>query len=620
MRPRKSFRFGPFVINPGERTLLREGVPIPILPKTFDLLLVLVESHGELLSKRELLQRVWPGVFVQENNLTVHMSALRKALGDEAHGSAFIETVPKGGYRFVVPVEAAEAVGPVPLVTGPGISRPSALLALVAAVAILAMASWLLLNRERSMQQPRPPAINSIVVLPFTNLSGATTQDYIAEAVTDSLTTDLAQFRSLRVISRTTAMKYAANKKMISEIARELKVDAIVEGSITQSGTAIRVNVQLIDASDRHVWASAYEDRNANVLALERDMAGQIAAEIQAHLAPQERDRIAQRYPRNPEAYRQYQQARFFWNKREEQALNRSIAHFQAAIEADPDFALAYSGLADAYAVQPEFASVSPLEVLPKAKAAAARALALDPQLGEAHCSLAYILWGFDWNYSEAEREFQRGLLLSPNYATGHQWYGQFLLAMRRFDEGEREIQKALELDPLSMVINLVAIYPPLYRHDYAEAERRAVHELEMYPEFGVGDLGEIYFLQGRDTRSDSSWKKLVASDPQEWIHSGAGLDERLLRHRIASENRASDASDDARTEYRMAVLDSLLGRRQAAITELRKLRDQHFLWLTYINAEPVFDPLRSDPGFAELVRSIHLGPSAAPAGPIARK
>ncbi len=461
MTEKQIYEFGPFRLDPGERLLLRGDTPVALTPKAFDTLVALVENSGHLIKKDDLMKRVWPGTFVEEVNLAQNVSAIRRAL--DTDGEQYIETVPKIGYRLVVKARVLDEGPAEPAEqrleeAAPAHRKPAAAIVTIAVVlAGVALLVWKL--RPGPTAQPAGVGkIQSIAVLPLENLSRDPEQEYFADGMTDALITDLAKIHALRVISRTSVMRYKGKPKSLPQIARELNVDAIVEGTVMRSGDRVRITAQLIDApQDRHLWADTYERDLRDVLALQDDVAKAIAGEIKITLTPPEQTRLSNARPVNPAAHEAYLRGLFELHgltaepteAKQVASVNQAIGYFQQAIAYEPNDALAYAGLADALSSLSTFER-APLEVMPKAKAAATKATELDDTLAEAHASLGYLAMSFDWDWARAEREFRRAIELNPSSARAHGGYAQYLLFIpRRPDESMKEMQQAYALDPL---------------------------------------------------------------------------------------------------------------------------------------------------------------------------
>ena len=358
---------------------------------------------------------------------------------------------------------------------------------------LAALAAWKVYSGHRPS-----PIIRSLAVLPLESLSSDASQDYFADGMTDELITDLGQISALRVISRTSVMAYKHTRKPLPQIARELNVDAVVEGTVLRSGDQVRITAQLIEAAaDRHLWSQSYQGELRDTLALQNNVARAIADQIRINVNPQEQAALRNVTVVNPAAYESYLKGRYFWNKRTADGLKVALAYFNQAIDEDPKYAQAYSGLADTYALLGDwqYAVMTPKEALPKAKAAAIKALELDSALGEAHNSLAFCLDGFDWDFDAAGKEFRRAIELNPGYATAHHWYAWHLALLRRYDEAIAEMRKAESLDPLSLVINADLAELLALAHSYDESIRQSRKTIEMDPNFGLAhnQLGQAY-------------------------------------------------------------------------------------------------------------------------------
>src|SRR6201988_3959143 len=512
-------RFGTYEVFLQSGEVRKAGLRIRVQQQPMKLLEILLERPGEIVTREELRSRVWDesfGDFDQAVNIAI--AKLRSALGDSAENPRFIETLPKRGYRFIADVSVVDAdaplkepesspgdlpaTEPVHKVQGAGLTiapkrqmwptrRVIAALALLLCLSILSV--WLFHSRGRA-----PPGIRSLAVLPLDNLSADTSQNYFADGMTDELITDLAQISALRVISRTSVMVYKGARKPLPQIARELNVDAVVEGTVLRSGDQVRITAQLIDAStDKHLWSQSYEGDLRDTLALQNSVARAIADQIRINLTPQEQAALKSVKVVNPEAYEDYLKGRYFWNKGTADSLKVAQSFFNQAIEEDPKYARAYSGLADTYALLGDwqYAVMPPTEAFPKAKTAVLKALELDSTLGEAHNSLAFILDGFDWDFDSAGKEFQRAIELNPGYATAHHWYAWHLSLLGRYDEAIAEMRKAESLDPLSLIINADLAEILVLAHSYDESIRQSRKTIDMDPNFALAhnQLAQAY-------------------------------------------------------------------------------------------------------------------------------
>ena len=456
------YEFGPFQLDPSEGVLRQDGKPVSLTQKAFQTLLVLVENGGRLVEKDELLQKVWPDTFVEESTLSQNIFTLRKKLGNDESGAAYIETVPKRGYRFAARVSTRVA---------PAASS----------------------SAHSSAEESADPArIRSLAVLPLQDHSGDPGQDYFADGMTEALITDLAKIKALRVISRTSAMQYKGARKSLPQIAAELGVDAVVQGSVLRSGSRVRITAQLIHArGDQHLWSESYERDFRDILSLQSEVARAIVDQIKIALTPQERVQLASAHPVNPQAHEFYLKGRFYWNKRSEEPVRKALAFFQQAIECDPTSGHAYAGLADSYNILGYYNGLLPREAFPKARAAAGKALELDESLAEGHAALGVVKRDFEWDWAGSELEFRRAIELRPAYADAHHWCGTLLYVIGRREEGLRWKTKALELDPLSMVINT--------------------------------DVGRLLYFGRHYEEAAKLYRKAIASDPDFWIRPVAG-------------------------------------------------------------------------------------------------
>jgi TolB-like protein/DNA-binding winged helix-turn-helix (wHTH) protein/Tfp pilus assembly protein PilF len=613
---------------------------IRVQQQPLKLLEILLERPGEVVTREELRSRVWTdesfGDFDQAVNIAI--AKLRSALGDSAENPRFIETLPKRGYRFIAEVSVVgdnahtkgrESVAPGPPATGsmrkvqdaglaispvaPKRRLWPALLVIVASALVLSLvilSVWLFRSRVRP-----PTGIRSLAVLPLDNLSGDASQNYFADGMTDELITDLAQISALRVISRTSVMAYKGARKPLPQIARELNVDAVVEGTVLRSGDQVRITAQLIEAStDKHLWSQRYEGDLRDTLALQNRVASAIADQIRINLTPQEKAALKDARVVNPEAYESYLKGRYFWNKRSADGLKVALAYFKEAIEEDPNYAQAYSGLADTYALLGDwqYAVMTPKEAFPKAKDAAIKALELDSKLGEAHNSLAFVLDGFDWDLDSGGKEFQRAIELNPGYATAHHWYAWHLSLLGRYNEAIAEMRKAENLDPLSLIINADLAEMLVLAHSYDESIRQSRKTIETDPNFALAhnQLAQAYLQKHMYDEAVAELQKAVnlSGDSPTCIAN-------LARAYIASGKRSEavkllgDLKKRSNPGYsnaaEIAMIYASLGDPDQAMTWLEKGYDERFN--PGVLLRPGFDPLRSDSRFQNLLHRVGL-------------
>jgi TolB-like protein/DNA-binding winged helix-turn-helix (wHTH) protein/Flp pilus assembly protein TadD len=634
---KESFRllkFGVFEADLRTGELTKHGKRLSLQEQPFRLLALLLEKPGELVTREELRGRLWPQTIVDfDHGLNKAISKIREALGDSAENPRFIETVARRGYRFLAEVaavhdeQAATVAGDLAVHGDPGLlrlidagtspRRPFRALAwrlfgfgllLVLAISL----SWNLYPWRHSQ-----PTIRSLAILPLENLSGDASQDYFADGMTDELITDLGQISALRVISRTSVMTYKGVRKPLAQIAGELNVDAVVEGSILRSGERVRITAQLIQLpADKHLWAQSYEGDIRDVLTLQNKVARAIAEQIRATLNRQEQAALEGAKAVNPEAYQAYLKGRYFLNKRTGDGLRRAIEYFNSAIETDPTYAEAYSGLADAYALSGDwkYGVISPQDAFPKTRAAATKALTLDDSLGEAHASLAFALDLYGWDWEAAETEYKQAIKLKPSYATAHQWYSWHLFMMGRNSEGMLELRKAESLDPLSLIIGADLADALCVAHLYDEAVQQSKKTLEMDPNFAVGryELGQALVQKYMYDEAIAEFQRAIELSG----HSGA-FDSNLA-HVYAVSGRKEEAIKilkdlEARDDQNpsigadIALIYVGLGDQDQAMIWLNKAYEARFK--ASILLRPAFDPLRSNARFKDLRRRIGLPP-----------
>ena len=498
-------------------------------------------------------------------------------------------------------------------------TRKTAVRAGLAVAALLALSALSIgLNvgglRDRPLRGVGSPAIRSLAVLPLANLTGDSGQDYFVDGMTDELTTDLAQIAALRVTSRTSTMQFRDAKKPLSQIAKELNVEAVMEGSVVRSADRVRITAQLIEAkSDRHLWAKSYERKIQDVLALQDEVARDIAEEVRIKLTPEERSRFEVARPVNPGAHDDYLRGRFWWSKRTEEGEWKGLEYFQKAIAKEPSYALAYAGVADSFIVLGHHGRLSPKEALPKAKQAAMKALELDDSLAEAHTSLALVRHSYDWDWSGAESEFKQAIVLNPNYSTAHHWYSHYLVAVGRLDEALSEVERARELDPFSPTINAFLGDTLYYRRQYDRSLRQYRHALEMYPdatEFHDG-IANVYeqkkmlpeaFAERQQVLAMHGQTKTAVALAQVYKNSGyMGY----LQKRIEILEQAPEPAE-APNLY-LAHLYAELNDQPHALHYLERAYEERNPWLLNLKVDPAMDPLRSSPAFRDLVRRIGL-------------
>lgn len=633
---RGPIRFGVFEVDLRTGELRKNGVRLRLQQQPFQVLAVLLERPGEVVGREELQKKLWPAdTFVDfDHGLNKVINKIREALGDSAESPRFVETVARRGYRFLAEVRVSDAL-PVrsgELATQPQPARdvrerpalasklPTAerslppiawkLLAFGLVLLVVSLAIWRLHPWDRPS-----PAIRSLAVLPLESLSNDASQDYFADGMTDELIADLSQISALRVISRTSVMAYKHARKPLPQIARELNVDAVVEGTVLRAGDRVRITAELIGAStDEHLWSQSYEGEFRDTLALQNKVAKTIADQIRINLKPQEQIALRKVTVVNPEAYEAYLKGRYFWNKRTADGLSKAIEYFNEAIESKPDYAEAYAGLADSYALAGDwkYGLLAPREAYPKAKAAATKAIQLDGALGEAHISRAFCLDNFDWDWESAGREFARGIELSPSYPTGHEWYAWHLAALGRHGEAVAEVEKAASLDPLSPSIGADLAEELLVAHRFDEAIQQSRNTMSLDPFFAPAHyvLGQALLQKHNYKEAIAELQKAIELSPGStaftanlaYAYAVSGMRHEAEKIMRDLKNRSPQSFSNA---PEIAMIYVGLGEKDQAMAWLEKGYAERFS--PWVLMRPCFDPLRSEPGFQDLVRRIGL-------------
>src|SRR5882724_2218424 len=618
-------RFGVFELDIRAGELRKRGVRVPLQGLPIQLLTALLESPGQVTTRDELRARLWPAdTFVDfDHSLHNAVARLREALGEDANTPRFIETLPRRGYRFIGPVETSVS----PPTAAPDTAQPNPPLparpwgpfapAILAVLAALAILFSLNVGGVRSKLFEKPALhIDSIAVLPLKNLSNDAEQDYFADGMTEAVITDLGKVSALRVISRTSVARYKDTKRSLPEIARDLQVDALVEGTVARSGDRVRITANLIQAApERHLWSESYERDLRDVIALQNDVARNIVQQIQVKLTPEEHARLSTAHTVDPESYKLYIKGRYFWVKRSQESFNRAMDYFQQAINRDSSYAAPYSGLADCYTLFGSSFHVSgsaPSEVQPKAKAAALKALELDNSLSDAHNSLAYVKLTYDWDWQGAEAEFKRSLELNPGYADGHHWYAHLLLSSGRSEEALAESTRALDLSPVSPIINLHLGWHYLYTAQYDRALDQLAKTLELDPNYPLaywyrGLAYEQKKMYPQALREMGKAKSLLPGNLA--VQADIGHVYAVSGDKAAAQKVTADLKQEAAhryvNQYEVALIYVGLGQREKAFAALDAAFREHSDQLIYLKIDPRLDPLRPDPRFADLIRRV---------------
>jgi TolB-like protein/DNA-binding winged helix-turn-helix (wHTH) protein/Flp pilus assembly protein TadD len=613
-QPAGRAHFGVFEVDLRAGELRKNGLRIRLQEQPFQVLAMLLERPRGLVTRDELRKRLWPAdTFVDfDHGLNKAINKIREALGDSAENPRFVETVARRGYRFLAEVTVLNELPAKPAVRKRRPPWPLAwkISGFAMALVLVSLTAWIFRSRIRP-----PSGIQSLAVLPLESLSGDASQDYFADGMTDKLITDLGQISALRVISRTSVMSYKGTRKPLPQIARELNVDAVVEGTVLRSGQQVRITAQLIQASvDKHLWAQSYEGDLRDTLALQNKVARAVAEQIRINLNPQEQAALKNVKVVNPDAYEAYLKGRYFWNKRTADGLKKAIDYFNQAIEKDPNYAQAYTGLADSYALLGdwEYGVLAPKEAFPRAKAAATKALELDSTLGEAHTSLAFSLDLFDWDWESAEREFRRAIELNPGYATAHQWYAWHLIVLGRNGQAIAEMRKAQSLDPLSLIISADMADALLITRRYDESIQQSRKTIDMDPNFAVAhyQLGQAFVQRRMYNEAIAELQKAIefsggnptCTSNLAYVYAVSGRRKEAVKILNELKKRSNHGFSNA---SEIALIYTGLDEKDQAMTWLERAYEERFN--PSILQRPSFDPLRSDPHFQDLLRRIGL-------------
>ena len=639
--------FGVFEVDLKACELRKHGLRLKLPEQPFQILSVLLENPGELVTRDELRSRLWPGdTFVDfDHGLNNAVMRLREVLGDSSESPRFVETIPRRGYRFIAPVagpflpaasttQTEELKRQVPAeVAKPqlpaaataevrsgaaGRQWPPIKRLVVVRVAILfacLLTAAAVYRYHRGGDKPLPSQNKSLVVLPLENLSGDKEQEYFADGMTDDLIANLAKIHSLRVISRSTAMSYKGSHKPLSQIASELNVDAVVEGTVLRVGDRVRITAELVQVStDRHLWADTYESQMGDILALQNRVSSAIVNEIRINLSPEDQERLARNPAVAPEAYENYLKGRYYWNKRSDENLTRAIGYFEAATHQARQYSLAYAGLSDCYAIISAeiFGTMSPAQAAPKAKAAALRALDIDPTLAEAETSLATVRFNYDWDWNGAAGGFAKAIGDNPSYATAYQRYSLYLMAMGRAEDSVKQINKARELDPLSISINFSLGWRFYMARQYDRAIQQLRNTLEMDSSYELPHLvlGWAYAQKGdfglaipelrQAVELSHGTPLMISSLANAYARSGNRVDAQKLLAGLVSQSPKNYVSP-----YYFAVVYVGLGEDEKAIDWLEKAYSDRSNGLVFLKVDPSLDHLRSNPRFQVLQQKL---------------
>ena len=654
---RKYFCFDNFRLYPTEHLLLRDETPLPLAPKAFDILILLVQNSGHLVKRDTLMETVWPDSFVEETNITVNISLLRKTLGNAREGQPYIETVPRKGYRFngrVTECEEADepqiertpspeaeqgtnltatAAAKAPVVETPVLELPQRtrptpatapewrtsatrvllLTIVIVGIALVSLYVWWHLRAKASTVSASE---RSIAILPFRPLEATPGDEYLGLGMTDALITRLSNLHKIIVRPVGAVRKYAKADDPVAA-GRQLAVQSVLEGSIQRSSDRTRVTVRLLRVSDGELlWGSEFDEKFTDMFTVEDSISQKVASALAVNLSGDEQKQLLRPFTGNSDAYLLYMKGRFFWNKRTVDGVKKSIDYFQQAIQTDPNYAVAYAGLADSYTLAGSYgySILPPREAMPKAEEAATKALAIDDSLAEAHASLGYIKFIYDWDWPGAEEEFKRSIALNPLYDTAHHWYSHELAALGRNDEALAEARRALQISPSDTVMNEHMGWTYLMARDYDHAIQSARKAIEMEPDFLLAHrvLGLAYQYKGQHDEAIAECARGVE------ISHGDPVAEAYLARSYAAGGKTPEATQIlnelvhlSSKQYvpplEIALTYLALGRNDEAFEWLHKAADERASALVYLKVNQSFDPVRSDPRFKDLALRMHL-------------
>lgn len=588
-------RFGPFELDVRAGELRKRGRKIVLQEQPFQILLMLLERSGDVVLREEIRERLWPDdTFVQfAPSINAAMQRLREALGDTANEPRYVETVARRGYRLLekIAINGNEIEAGEPDSKRAGSSIAAA-----------------------SLRQAKAP--RSIAVLPFENASRDSDGDYLTEGITENIINSLSKIAGLRVTPRSTVFRYRKKVMNPQTIGRELRVESVLAGRVTQREGALVVSVELIDATQgSQLWGERYSRRLTDLYEVEQEIARKISESLRVQLNGKDQERVAKRFTENSEAYQFYLRGRYCWNRRTPEDIRKGYRYFQQAIEKDAGYALAYSGLADCYSHLCSFGAIAPKEAWARAKAAAAAAVALDPDLAEAHTSMAFVRAFADWDWESSDREFQQALELDPRYWVAPYWWGMTLVARGRYEEADRWITKAYELEPLSSVIAHGAAFNLVVSRRYADAIQVCLKAIDIAPDYPLLrlHLGIAYEQESRCEEATAEFEKVfklvagepIAVAPLAHAHAKAGRQQeaREILQNLLDQVRARHVD-----KYSVALVYAALGEHDLAIDWLARAASERCAWFTFMaNGDPRLDRLRSDPRFEALLRLMRM-------------
>lgn len=587
----QAYLFGPFRLDVAERRLLRDGRHVTLTAKVFDILLLLVKNSGRLVRKEELMQEIWPDIIVEENNLTVNMSALRKALGKRDNGPEYIETVPRRGYRFISAVE---------IVRDESDTQREVRYTTSAAL------------EEKVSVREQQQVANSLAVLPLTNASADPNLEYFSDGISESIINSLSRLPQLRVMARNTSFRFRGPDVDAQKVGREMNVRAVLVGRVLRLNGRIVISTELVDVADgAQIWGEQYDRKASDILYVQTEIAKEVSEKLRLKLTEDERKGLAKQPTENIEAYHLYLKGRYFWNKYYMKLVQKGLAYFQQAIDIDPNYALAYAGVADSY-YRLSSTQLRPSEAFPRAKAAAIKALELDETLSEANASLGLVKLYYDHDFHGAETNYRRALETNPNASLAHQRYGSYLMYMGRFEESMLEFKLAHELDPLSLQINVNIGSILLLTHKFEEAIKQYQKTLDIDPNYYPAryGLGCVAAAKGDYNEAVAEFEKMHQLEEDNDIALGAmGRAYALAGNKSQAEKIVRALKTIAKrkyvSSYSFALVYMGLGQMDQALKALDKGYEERDDWMVTLNVMLEFESLRSDTRFKELLRRI---------------
>lgn len=582
------YEFGLFRLDADDRILLRGDRRVHVTEKVFNVLLLLVERSGHLVTKEELMEQVWPDSVVEENNLTVSMSALRKALGQRLEGGRYIETVSRRGYRFVADVRGikGERVDPA---QEEGDEAPA-----------------------RAKTGVSSPATTTLAVLPLLNVSDDPSLEYLSDGITESIINSLSKLPQLKVLARSTMFRFKDTDADPLEVGRQLDTHALLTGRILQVNEELIVKLELINVREgSQIWGEHYKRKSADIFEVQEEISQEVSEKLKLRLTGAQKRQLTKRYTEDIEAYHLYLKGRYCWNKRTGEALKMAIEFFQRAIAKDPDYALAYTGLADCYAIIPFYSNIPPKPAFEEAKKATDKALEIDDALAAAHASLGFVKEYYEWDWVGAGKEYKKAIDLNPNYATAHQWYGMYFMKLGQFERARRELKRALRFDPRSLIINTDLGLPSYFKRQYDEAVEQYRKVLKMDQDFIWARffLGWTYERSGRFSEAIAEFRKAKLIDDRPEVSA-------MIAHTYAVSGRRSEArrilanlEEQSKrhyiSPYYIALVFAGLDDKDRAFVWLEKAYSDRNEWLVWLKVDPRFDCLWTDSRFSELLRRI---------------